>query len=143
MVPAIIIPAIMLLVLAAPLQATASAQNVPETVPFAGRFADSPNAAGVDLSALTLTYFSTAGEKLFTETIAGVEVSDGQFEITLGSGAPGANTSFTSLGSVFSRHPEVRLEISLGDTIYEPRLGILPAGHSLRSRLVAAAVRPA
>jgi len=85
-------------------------------------------------------YFDLAGEELLAERLNEVQVTAGRFEVELGSGRLTAG-AYDSLESVFAAHPRVEVEVTIGDTVQSPRVGILPAGHSLKSRLVAAGVR--
>ena len=117
--------------------------NIPRTVELESRVLD---AEGMPLNGrrdLTLRYFSTAGVELYAESLSGVEILDGRLQVTLGTGDAAGATRLPSLHSVFAAHPEVELEVMVEGAAFEPRLGILPAGHSLKSRLAAAAVRPA
>ncbi len=89
---------------------------------------------------MVFRYMDLSGAALLTERQDDVEVTAGRFEVELGSGRLDT-TTFDSLESVFSAHPQVEVEVTIGDVVQSPRVGVLPAGHSLKSRLVAAGVR--
>ncbi|MDX1997187.1 MAG: hypothetical protein SF066_05665 [Thermoanaerobaculia bacterium] len=133
------IGAVMLLVSAVALPLAAA--EFPKSVRYEGQALD---ASGQPLSGafeLTVRYFDTKGAELYAEAHSGVEVERGDFVAELGTGACLAAGSFESLQAVFAAHPEVSMEIAVNGVVQEPRLGILPAGHSLKSRLVAAGIR--
>jgi|CXWL01.1.fsa_nt_gi hypothetical protein len=133
--------AVLLLALAVALPLAAA--EFPRTVPYLGQTLD---AAGQPLGGtheLTVRYFDLAGAELYAETLPGVVVKRGNFQIELGTGRALAGRAFDSLQAVFAAHPEVEMELAVDGLVQEPRLGILPAGHSLKSRLVAAGVRQA
>lgn len=113
----------------------------PAQVSWDGRVID---AEGVPLDGdhdMVFRYFTPTGEELLSEAQLRVPVVAGSFHVELGTGELSGDAAFDSLADLFARHPEVRLEVTVGDTTYAPRIGILPAGHSLESRLVAAGLR--
>ncbi len=131
--------ALAVLVAAGPL----AAGDFPQTVAFRGEALD---ASGLPLAGshdLTFRYFDGSGNELFAERLAGVTVASGAFTVELGTGRAAGHGRFASLEAVFAAHPEVQMEVAVDGIVQEPRLGILPAGHSLKSALVAAGVRPA
>lgn len=85
-------------------------------------------------------FFGSADEELLTERQADVQVSGGLVAVELGTGHLTSGV-FDSLESAFAEHPEVEVEVTIGNIVMSPRIGVLPAGHSLKSRLVAAGVR--
>ena len=89
---------------------------------------------------MVFRYTDLAGETLLIEHQSEVAVTDGRFAVELGTGRMTAGAE-GSLESAFATHPEVEVEVTIGDEVQSPRVGILPAGHSLKSRLVAAGVR--
>ncbi|HEX4953380.1 MAG TPA: hypothetical protein VF017_08310 [Thermoanaerobaculia bacterium] len=118
-----------------------AAADFPRTVTFRG---ESLDAAGQPLSGthdLSFRYFDPAGAELFAEAIPAVTVTAGSFQVELGTGEPVGQAAYRSLEAMFAKHPQVEMEVSVDGTPFEPRLGILPAGHSLKSRLVAAGLR--
>jgi hypothetical protein len=117
------------------------AEDLSSPAMLEGRAVD---ANGHPLSAterLTLTYYGASGQEVYAEIVEEVEIVAGRFEIALGTGDPITADRSGTLESVFATHPELELEVMIGSTLYGPRSGILPAGHSLKSRLVAAGVR--
>ena len=130
--------ALALLAAAGPL----TAGDFPRTVAFHGEAVD---ASGLPLAGshdLTVRYLDLSGNELFAEQLAGVAVTNGAFTVELGTGLAAEGLRFASLEAAFAAHPELAMELSVDGTVQEPRLGILPAGHSLKSALVAAGVRP-
>jgi Bacterial Ig domain len=120
-----------------------AAGEFPATVTFEGSILD---AAGLPLEGtydLTLRYLDAGGDELLVESQDGVAVARGRLEIELGTGRIAQGGQYASLRAAFAVHPEVRLEVAIDGTVQEPEIGILPAGHSLESRLVAAGVRAA
>ncbi len=125
------------LVAASPLVAA----DFPRTVSYQGESLDT---AGQPLGGshdMTFRYFDPDGRELLVETIESVEVTAGRFAVELGTGTFASSGTYSSLEAMFAAHPKVEMEVVVDGLAYEPRLGILPAGHSLKSRLVAAGVR--
>ncbi len=90
---------------------------------------------------MVLRYYGAAGtQPLFVEALADVQVNDGCFELALGSGAVFEDLQFDALEGVFAANPDVELEVVIDGRLQEPRLRILPGGHSEASRLVLAGV---
>ena len=118
-----------------------AAAGLPRTVDYAGDIVDAAGAPLSGIHDLTLTYFDTSGELLFVETMSSVEIIEGRLKIELGTGRAAEDGAHDTLAAVFASHPEVALEITVGRQVQAPRIGILPAGHSLKSRLVAAGLR--
>ena len=90
---------------------------------------------------LQVAYFDTDGKPAFAETFSDVAISRGDFRVTLGAGEPQGSGRYASLAELFAAQPQAEMEISVAGTTYGPRLGILPAGHSLETRMVAAGLR--
>ena len=90
---------------------------------------------------LQVAYFGTGDEPVFVERFPNVAISQGAFRVTLGTGEPQGAGRYGSVAGLFAALPEAEMEVSVDGTTYGPRLGILPAGHSLESRLVAAGLR--
>jgi len=90
---------------------------------------------------LQVAYFDADGKPAFAETFSDVAISRGDFRVTLGAGEPQGSGRYASLAELFAAQPQAEMEISVAGTTYGPRLGILPAGHSLETRMVAAGLR--
>jgi hypothetical protein len=86
---------------------------------------------------LTLTYYDPTGQRLFAETLPAVEIRAGQLKVELGSGHAVGEQTFKTLKSVFAAHPELSLEVAVDGQAQAPQIGVLPAGHSLKSLLIA------
>ena len=132
-----------LFLLAAVLLAAAplTAADFPQTVPYQGEALDADGRPLAGEVEMTLRYFDPAGNELWGETLRSVEVVAGRFEVLLGTGVREGTGNHGSLQAVFAAYPQVEMEVAVNGVVCEPRLGILPAGHSLKSRLVAAGVR--
>ena len=123
------------------LAAAPVAGSFPQTVDYDGQVVGTDGAPLAGSFDLTLDYFAPDGRLLHAESMTSVMVENGHLRVVLGSGEPARKTAFGSLGAVFAAYPEIGLEITIGDHRYGPRVGILPKGHSLKSRLVAAGLR--
>lgn len=99
------------------------------------------NEHGVPLSgtrALRLRYLDMQEQELVTETFENVELdAKGAFQVELGAGDVAQGTHFGSIGSLFAAHPELQFEVSIDGVAQAPFIGVLPAGHSLKTRLLA------
>jgi hypothetical protein len=118
-----------------------TAADFPQTVSYQGEALD---AAGMPLAgnhAMTFRYFGPGGKELLAESMGSVAVAAGRFAVQLGTGVLAEGGAYPSLEALFAANPQVELEVAVDGVVYEPRLGILPAGHSLKSRLVLAGVR--
>jgi hypothetical protein len=120
--------------------AAAMAAPFPDQVSFESQVEDSAGLALQGVFDMEFRYYDAAGQELLSERHSEVRVSDGRFEVELGTGQL-SSTGYDSLGAVFATHPGVEVEVTVGGVTQSPRVGILPAGHSLKSRLVAAGVR--
>lgn len=119
----------------------------PSTAHYSGRVVDSKGKALEGTFAMGIIYHDRKGNPLLSETHENVEVIDGQFEVTLGKGlavattttetATAKNVEYHDLQDVFSKQPEVFVEVSIDGQAQTPRFGIQPAGHSLKTRLLA------
>jgi len=92
---------------------------------------------------ITVHYFDLYGERLLVESFVEGRVAEGQLSLDLGRGEAQPTESYSTVAEVFAAYAELEIEVVLDEAIQEPRIGILPAGHSLKSTLVAAGVRPA
>ncbi len=117
------------------------AAGFPSTVSYQGEVLDAAGAPLAGTYNVTFHYWDQAGEELLAETIRSIAIVDGKFQAQLGTGSQSKVGHFDSLKSMFAVHPEVDLEVEIEGTVYEPRQSIIAAGHSLKSRLVAAGVR--
>lgn len=110
-------------------------------VEYEGRVVDRVGEPVTCIRPFAVRYFSDGAEPVFVERFPGVKIEEGRFRITLGTGEPEAGRRYASLEELFARHPSAELEIAVAGVPHEPRIGILPAGHSLETRLVAAGLR--
>ncbi len=134
--------ATVLLVGLAPTFATASAVDTfPTQVTYQGQIRTSSGAPLDGTHTLDARYYASTGELLLGETLVGVAVSNGHFSVELGTGATYESGRYSTLQAVFAEHPSLELEMSIGELTFGPRIGILPAGHSVKSHLVAAGAR--
>jgi len=117
------------------------AADFPKTVSYEGQILDAAGSPLAGTYTVTFHYWDLAGEELLTETIRSIAIAGGQLQVELGTGTLSKAGRFDSLHSMFALHPEVEVEVEIEGTLYEPRQSILPAGHSMKSRLVAAGVR--
>ncbi len=115
--------------------------NFPQTVEYQGKALNAAGQPLVGVYSMTFRYFDTSGSQLLAETLEAVPVAVGNFRVHLGTGTTLEGGSYPSLQAVFAKHPRLELEVEVDGVVYEPRLAILPAGHSLKSRLVAAGLR--
>ena len=102
------------------------------------------DAAGQPLAGrheVTLRYLDVEGTQLLTEAFTAIEISGGRFAVQPGTGRVVAATSHETVASVFAEHPQLDLEVTIDGVAHEPLVGVLPASHSLKSRLVAAGLR--
>ena len=70
---------------------------------------------------MVFRYVDLTGATLVTERQDDVQVTAGLFEVELGSGRLDT-TTFDSLESVFSAHPQVEVEVTIGDVVQSPRV---------------------
>ena len=103
----------------------------PSTVVWHGRAADRLGQPLAGRNTIEIRYFA-GGRERFAERYRGVNVADGQFDLKLGTGKvlKVAGSSVASLRELFSRHPELEMEVRIGSTVQSPRVRMLPAGHS-------------
>jgi len=134
-------PTLLLLAAVILVAGPAAAATAPDLVLYEGRAIDSNGAPLNGTHGLTLRYGDVEGAELLSEAFAAVQISAGRFELKLGQGSVIGQARYDSLASVFADHPELSFEVSIDGVTYEPRVGVLPAGHSLKSRLVAAGLR--
>ncbi len=134
--------AVALLLVCSPVSADApQTATFPRTVVYQGQSLDGAGQALTGIHAMTFRYLDPAGRELLAETLPAVAVVDGRFKVELGTGRPLAGSDYASLAAVFASHARVEMEVSIDGEVQEPRLAILPAGHSLKSRLVLAGAR--
>lgn len=112
-----------------------------ETVAYEGHVVDAEGHPLEGEYAAVFLYFDRDGRPLFEERADVLRVTRGYFVFELGTGRVEAGRPFASLNKVFAAHPFVELEVRLGETTFGPRVGLLPSGHSAKTRLVAAGVR--
>jgi uncharacterized repeat protein (TIGR01451 family) len=137
--------AILVCLVAVLVSTTLSASAFPNRVHFQG-WVESPSGNPLDGEFdMRLRYFDSGGSgELLVETREGFRVRSGHLDMILGEGriADGAGpVSYRTLGEMFASHAEVQLEVAIEGRVYQPRVRILPAGHSLESRLVLAGTR--
>jgi hypothetical protein len=120
---------------------TADPATFPASVAYQGTALDAAGAPLTGLYPMTFRYFDRAGAELLAETIDAVQVDGGSFQVDLGTGTALEGGTYGTLQALFAEQPELELEVTVNGVRYEPRVGILPAGHSLKSRLVAAGLR--
>ncbi|MGV6850594.1 MAG: proprotein convertase P-domain-containing protein [bacterium] len=96
---------------------------------------------------IEVTYRDKGEQKeLAKEQFNKVHISQGHFDIKLGSGQFKDGTSkgdFLSLQQVFAVNTEVHMQFSFDGKEYAPSVSILPAGHSLQSNMVLAGLAKA
>jgi hypothetical protein len=115
----------------------------PSTVSYEGTVA--PDLQGTALDGtypVELRYLDTSGAELFVETMPSVSFTAGRFAVELGTGEAASDARYASLHEVLAANPELAFEVTIGETQYGPPIGVLPAGHSLKTFMVAAGVRP-
>jgi len=123
------------------LTSMAMASDFPQTVDYEGTVVDAEGKALEGNYPASFRFYDKSGKVLFEESVDSLDVEIGTFTFRLGTGEITNGESYESLQAVFAAHPEVEFEVTLGDTTYGPRVGVLPAGHSVKSRLVAAGIR--
>ncbi|QQR75843.1 MAG: choice-of-anchor J domain-containing protein [Holophagales bacterium] len=111
--------------------ATDPLAGFPTTVVWHGRAADRLGQPLAGRNTIEIRYFA-GGHELFAERYRNVNVADGRFDLKLGTGKvlKVAGSSVASLRELFSRHPELEMEVRIGSTVQSPRVRMLPAGHS-------------
>ncbi len=93
--------------------------------PLAGRFA------------VEVSFFDKSGEgQLWQERFDGVDIAGGHFAVDLGHGKRVGSWPLASPQAMFASNYQLELDVSIGGTRFGPRVGLLPAGHSLESRLI-------
>ena len=107
---------------------------------YRGQIADHTGAPLEGPHTLTVRYLDAQSSVLFIETFNSVAIRDGHFELALGAGKPDEQHANSSLADVFAKHPRLSFEVAIGGVVQAPRIGVLPAGHSLKTRLIAAGV---
>ncbi len=84
---------------------------------------------------VVLSYFAAAGKTpLFQERFHAVPVKKGGFELILGRGEAVRLENSGDLTTVFAGHPELEIEFEIGSVLQQPRIKVLPAGHSGETR---------
>lgn len=84
-----------------------------------------------------LAVFDKSGAtQLWQERFEGVAVSGGKFAVTIGAGKRVGAWPIASMQAIFASNYQLELELTFDGTKFGPRIGLLPAGHSLESRLV-------
>jgi len=115
---------------------TGASAGLPVDVIYRGEIRDAAKAPLEGNFDLTIRYFAIANDKpILSEKHSQVPIRHGRFSVNLGCGdtiASGGGLS--TLAEAFRFNPELELEVELGGEKYSPRVRLLPAGHSLRSR---------
>jgi len=132
-------PAILVLVAAAHLAHAPPSRGedqVPETASLHGVVLATDARPLTGIYSMEFRYFGDSGiEPAFAEVQPAVMVVAGHFDVELGTGTPlGEFAGHRSLQQVFAANAEVQLEVVIDGRVQEPRIRILPAGHSQRSR---------
>jgi len=138
-----------LVLAAAPLAAARSSKvlAIPEDAfPTSIRYEGEAKAADGRLlegkHAVEVVFFDKSGaEQLWQERFEGVTVSGGRFAVDVGKGKRIGAWPAASVQAIFAANYELQLEVSFDGNKFGPRVGLLPAGHSLESRLVIDGVR--
>lgn len=134
---------LVMLVWTAPGLALADGQTGPivgRSVPFETQVVDQGGEPLEGTFDIGFRYLEPSGKELLAERQGEVQVTGGRLVVELGTGLLTAGV-YETLESAFAAHPKVEIEVTIGGEVQSPRIGILPAGHSLKSRLVAAGVR--
>ena len=116
----------------------------PSEATYRGQALDASGAPLEGSHALEIRYFDGVRE-LLVERQEGVAVAGGRFTVRLGTGSlrRGADpAAATTLRAVFAQSATVAMEIAIDGVAQAPRVHILPAGHSPKSRAILAG-RPA
>ena len=123
-------------VLVAGLTPSASADST-QPVVFRGVAVDAHQNPLVGTHDVVLRYYAAAGKTLlFQERFASVPVTNGDFELMLGRGEAVQLENASDLKTVFQNHPELEVEFEIASVIQQPRIEVLPAGHSGESRAI-------
>ncbi|MEM9057123.1 MAG: hypothetical protein AAGD86_06580, partial [Pseudomonadota bacterium] len=120
--------------------ASVASAEKPNVVAWNGHAVSSDGAPLSGSHRLTLRYVDEAGETLVSESFAGVAVADGRFSVQLGAGKVAATERYDSVQAAFADHPSLKFELAVDGVAQAPLIGVLPAGHSIESRAVAAGV---
>ena len=121
-------------VLAAGLTPSANADSTQRVV-FRGSAVDARQNPLVGAHDVVLRYYAAGGKTLlFQECFAAVQIDNGDFELLLGHGAAAQLEIAGDLTTVFTNHPELEVEFEIGSVVQQPRIKVLPAGHSQESR---------
>ncbi len=133
------------LALCLPLPAWSETSPYPNTIHYSGM---AENAQGVPLHgqfSLGFRYLDEVGNKeLGREAPRSVNIARGKFGVELGAGKFEDGSSpelYGSLQELSASHAELRLEVIINGTPQSPLVAIVPAGHSLESRLILAGER--
>jgi hypothetical protein len=78
----------------------------------------------------------TGQQQLWQERFEGVAVDGGRFAVDLGTGKRVGAWPIASVRAVFASNYQLELDVSFNGIRFGPRVGLLPGGHSLESRLV-------
>ena len=132
-----VLTALVAILVAGPLMAG----SFPETVSYHGEAIDAVGEPLEGTFGVTFRYFDTEGSELLSETHPAVAVFAGRFRAELGTGELAESERFASLEAMLAKHPQLEIEVTMDGVTYSPRQSLIPAGHSLKSRLVAAGLR--
>ncbi len=106
-----------------------------ERVVFRGSAVDARQNPLVGTHDVVLRYYAAAGKTLlFQERFAAVQIDNGDFELLLGHGAAAQLEPAGDLATIFETYPEIEVEFEIGSVVQQPRIKVLPAGHSSESR---------
>ena len=119
----------------------ASAADPPELVNYQGVLRNSMDVPLDGSFAMTFRFFDAlaGGNEILVDTHGAVTVSNGLFNVELGSGsvADGSGPgTFTTLADVFAQHTDLYLEVEVGGETLSPRTPVAAAGYALNARRV-------
>lgn len=105
--------------------------SVPSSVVYKGTAMDNEGIPIQGSHDLRFRFLDKQGQiELFAENHLQIDITEGRFEVNLGTGTPAEGGTLTSLHQVFLQHPKVLMETSIDGQVQNPRVQILPAGHS-------------
>lgn len=92
--------------------------------------------------AVSVRYFD-GDQELVVEEFTAVAVSRGRFELGLGAGALRPGSPFADIQELFAHHPVLELAFAIDGVEQSPRVRLLPAGHSMETRMILAGLASA
>lgn len=134
-------PTILLAVIALALTSLVLAADPPELVNYQGVLRNSVDEPLDGSFSMTFRFFDalSGGDEILVDTHGAVNVSDGLFNVELGSGSvtdgsgPG---EFTTLSEVFAQHTDLYLQVEVAGEMLLPRTRVAAAGYALNARRV-------